>query len=286
MAEYIDQAIEKYEALSGARPLRKVSTPFLPEGSLPECDDEVRGELASDACGVLMKNLYAARLSRPDLLKPINELAKSVTKWTRNHDRQLWRLMSYMKTTRHYQLQGVVGNKQQDVRLELFVDADFAGEHKDSKSTSGAFLKLAGTQTSFPLMWSSQRQTSTSRSTTEAEVIAMANAVFGEAIPVLQLWDLILQRPVDLIIHEDNQATIQVVEQGYSSKLRHITRTHKINLGSLNEVLQQKGIKVQYIETTQQAADIFTKALEPLKWPNAIELLNINTECTVPANPP
>ena len=279
MAEYIDQAIEKYEA----RPLRKVTTPFLPEGSLPECDDEVRGELASDACGVLMKNLYAARLSRPDLLKPINELAKSVTKWTRNHDRQLWRLMSYMKSTRHYQLQGVVGNKQQDVRLELFVDADFAGEHKDSKSTSGAFLKLAGTQTSFPLMWSSKRQTSTSRSTTEAEVIAMANAVFGEAIPVLQLWELLLQRPVDLIIHEDNQATIQVVGQGYSSKLRHITRTHKINLGSLSEVLQQKGIKVQYIETTQQAADIFTKALEPMKWPNAIKLLNINTECVVPA---
>ena len=101
-----------------------------------------------------MKNLYAARLSRPDLLKPINELAKSVTKWTRNHDRQLWRLICYMKSTRHYQLQSVFGNKQQDVRLELFVDADFTGEHKDSKSTSGAFLKLAGTQTSFPLMLS------------------------------------------------------------------------------------------------------------------------------------
>ena len=111
----------------------------------------------------------------------------------------------------------------------------------------------------------------------------MANAVFRAAIPVLQLWDLLLQRPVDLIIHDDNQATIQVVEQGYSSKLRHITRTHKINLGSLSEVLQQKGIKVQYIETTQQAADIFTKESEPLKWPNAIELLNINTECVVPA---
>ena len=54
----------------------------------------------------------------------------------------------------------------------------------------------------------------------------MANAVLGEAIPVLQLWELILQHPVDLIIHEDNQETMQVVEQGYSSKLRHITRTH------------------------------------------------------------
>ena len=130
MSDYVDQAVEKYEALAGAKPLKKVSTPFLPEGSLPECDDEVRGELAGEACGVLMKNLYAARLSRPDLLKPINELAKSVTKWTRNHDRQLWRLMCYMKSTRDFQHEGVVNNKPEDLYLQLFVDEDFSGTQR------------------------------------------------------------------------------------------------------------------------------------------------------------
>ena len=183
-----------------------------------------------------MKNLYAARLSRPDLLKPINELAKSVTNWTRNHDRQLWRLMSYMKSTRNYQLEGFVNNKKEELRIELFVDSDFAGEHKDSRSTSGAWLRLAGSDTNFPLWWSSKRQSATSRSTTEAEVIAMASAVFGEALPVLQLWQTVLERSVEMVIHEDNQATIQVVHQGYSSKLRHIARTHKVNLGSLREL--------------------------------------------------
>ena len=106
----------------------------------------------------------------------------------------------------------------------------------------------------------------------------MARAVFGEAIPVLQLWEKILERPVDLIIHEDNQATIKVVENGYSSKLRHISRTHKVNLGGLSEILQQQGIRIQYVESIKQAADIFTKALEPLKWPNALELLNMHTQ--------
>lgn len=277
MSDYVDQAVEKYEALAGAKPLRKVTTPFLPDGSLPECDDDVRGELAGEACGVLMKNLYAARLSRPDLLKPINELAKSVTKWTRNHDRQLWRLMSYMKTTRHYQLQGVVNNNKEDVHLELFVDADFSGERKDSKSTSGAWMRLAGTQTSFPLMWSSKRQTSTSRSTTEAEVIAMATAVFSEALPVMQLWETILERKIETIVCEDNQATIQVVQRGYSQKLRHISRTHKVNLGSLAEVFQDSHTKLRYTESSKQCADIFTKALEPHAWNNAIGLLEMKT---------
>ena len=105
----------------------------------------------------------------------------------------------------------------------------------------------------------------------------MASAVFGEATSVLQLFDKILERPVELIIHEDNQATMKVVEAGYSNKLRHISRTHKVNLGSLREILDQKGIKLQYIETSKQAADIFTKALEPLKWPNAIQLLGMST---------
>jgi len=110
----------------------------------------------------------------------------------------------------------------------------------------------------------------------------MASAVFSEAIPVLQLWETVLERPVDLIIHEDNQATILVVERGYSSKLRHITRTHKINLGSLSELLQDNGIKLQYVESAKQAADIFTKALEPIKWPNATELLNIKASAGLP----
>ena len=185
--------------------------------------------------------------------------------------------MSYMKTTRNYQLEGVVNNKKEEVRLELYVDADFSGELSDSKSTSGAWLRLAGSQTSFPLMWLSKRQTSTSSSTTEAEVIAVANAVFGEAIPVLQLWETVLGRPVELVIMEDNQATIQVVNRGYSAKLRHILRTHKINLGSLKELLTENDIKLQYIESAKQSADVFTKALEPIKWPNALELLNMKT---------
>ena len=192
----------------------------------------------------------------------------------RNHGKQLRRLKCHMFTTRHYQLQGVVGNKKEDIRLELFVDADSAGEHKDAKSTSRAYLVLAGTQTHFPLMWSSERQTSVNRSTTEAEVIAMANAVFGEAIPILQLFETVLERPVSLITQEDNQATIKFVENGCSSKLCRISRTHQVNLGSLSEILQ-RGMKLQYVETDKQAADIFTKALEPHQWPNAISLLGM-----------
>ena len=40
------------------------------------------GALASVACSLLMKILWAARLARPDLLRAVNHFATKVIKWT------------------------------------------------------------------------------------------------------------------------------------------------------------------------------------------------------------
>lgn len=100
-----------------------------------------------------------------------------------------------------------------------------------------------------------------------------------------QCWDLLLGRPVKLTIYEDNQATIKVLNKGYSSKLRHVTRHHKVDLGSVKEVLDEHNVELQYIETTKQCADIFTKALTPCKWPHAVGLLGIKTGTSEIATP-
>ena len=159
--------------------------------------------------------------------------------------------------------------------LRLYVDANFSGDSDSTKSTSGGYLVLCGSNTWFPIMWLSKRQTSTSRSTTEAEVVSLAASLFSEAIPAMDLWDLILGRPIRLFIMEDNQATIKVVRQGYSNKLRHIQRTHKVNLGSIKEVIDMDQVDIEYCKTDELAADVFTKALPPNKWGNALKLLGI-----------
>ena len=97
-------------------------------------------------------------------------------------------------------------------------------------------------------------------------------------VPALSLWSLMLGRDdLELVIHEDNQATILVVKKGYCPKLRHISRTHKVNhLGCISEQLAPgSGISIQYVDTNLQAADIFTKALPPQKWDNTLKLANI-----------
>ena len=124
-----------------------------------------------------------------------------------------------------------------------------------------------------PLTWASRRQTASSRSTTEAEIISLDAVIFGEALPVQELCEILAGTPVDLICHQDNSAVIAIAHSGYSPKLRHLSKTHKIDLGSLYEALQDDRVQLRYIATDKQLADIFTKALAPAKWPAAVNLL-------------
>ena len=109
-----------------------------------------------------------------------------------------------------------IQDKPEDLELRLFVDAGFASDKSTARSTSGGFLALSGPSSFFPLVWISKRQTSTSRSTTESEVVSLVHSLYQEGLPALLLWELLLARSVTLRVHEDNQATILVVKKGYS----------------------------------------------------------------------
>ena len=67
MEEYCISAVKLYQDLTGHTTLKEVKAPFCLEGSLPEADEETQGELSGNACSILMKDLWLARLSRPDI---------------------------------------------------------------------------------------------------------------------------------------------------------------------------------------------------------------------------
>ena len=72
------------------------ATPFPPEGSISQDDEETKGELAPNACKVLMKALWLGRLARPDIVKPINGLATKVRSWSRGDDKRVLRLIQHI----------------------------------------------------------------------------------------------------------------------------------------------------------------------------------------------
>ena len=59
-------------------------------------------------------------------------------------------LISYVHHTNDFRQCCHVGNTAQHCRLGLFQDTDFAGDHEDSKSTSGGVLCILGSRTSVP----------------------------------------------------------------------------------------------------------------------------------------
>ena len=282
MRDYAQQACDLYLSLTGDKPLKEVPTPFCPEGTFCPADDEEVGELAGCACKVLMKCLWLGRLARPDIIKPIGDLATQVQKWNKNCDKALHRLICYLHSSLDHRLVGTVGDPAESLRLRLYVDADFAGDRLDAKSTSGGFLVLYGENTFFPLAWICKKQTAVSRSTTEAEVISLAHSLFAEALPTAALWCEILGRDVLLEVLEDNEATIKIVKKKGSAKLRHVSRTHRVNLASTYDVFEDPSVDLLYVNTKEQVADIFTKAIAPQHWDHALRLMGLLTSASVP----
>ena len=75
---------------------------------------------------------------------------------------------------------------------------------------------------------------------------------------------------------QDNTATIQVINNGFSAKLRHLGKTHKININGLYDIFRlEEDVALQHCPTDMQSADIFTKNLEAHKWSHALSMVGI-----------
>ncbi len=103
-------------------------------------------------------------------------------------------IFCYINNTLDWRQIGFIGDPPDKLRLDLFVDSDFAGARRDMKSTSGVFLRLLGPHTFFPLGAIAKKQTSTSHSSPEAELVALDLGVREEEIPALTLWETLLGR--------------------------------------------------------------------------------------------
>ena len=168
--------------------------------------------------------------------------------------------MCYINCTAHYTLRGYVGDESGTWRLRLFADADFAGERPGFKSTSGAFLVISGPNTNFPISAKCAKQTAVAHSTVEAEIVSADAAMRLTGLPVLDLFETSLNRAIALDLMEDNQSTIQIIKTGRNPTMRHMSRTHGVNVSWLHDLYDKKQFSIKYTRTDAQSADIFTKA--------------------------
>ena len=153
-----------------------------------------------------------------DILWSVNELARSITKWTKACDKRLNRLISYIDHTRDYKQYYFVGNTAKQCRLGLFQDSDFAGDLEDSKSTSGGTLCVFGSHTFVPTRWMCKKQTSVSHSSTESEIISLDGGLRLVGILALELWDLIVSVLRNMIQTTERTGRPDIIDRSQKSQ--------------------------------------------------------------------
>eukprot|EP00439_Symbiodinium_sp_Y106_P040047 s1859_g4.t3 len=95
-ADFAKQCVQLYESVASLA-VKPQLTPHLDVSTLPAADDETRGQLIESAARILMKILWLARLSRPDLLVAVTTLASHVCSWSKNDDRRVHSLESRLR---------------------------------------------------------------------------------------------------------------------------------------------------------------------------------------------
>ena len=104
----------------------------------------------------------------------------------------------------------------------------------------------------------------------------MAKGLRESALPVSLLLECVFGDVVSIICLEDNLSTIQIIRKGRSPALRHLSKTHRISLSWVCEVINDTpGISLEHCPTNDQLADSFTKSLDRAKHQLALKQLHI-----------
>jgi hypothetical protein len=108
-------------------------------------------------------------LTRPDLAYPVNKVCQFLHYPTIEHMTAVKRILHYLKHTLDI---GLKFTKSSSMLVSAFSDSDWVGDGDDRRSTRG-FAAYLGRNLVF---WSARKQPTVSRSSTEAEYKALANA--------------------------------------------------------------------------------------------------------------
>lgn len=250
----------------GMEDCKPVSTPMDPNTKWKSSSsDPPTNQPYKELIGCLQ---YLALSSRPDISAAVNILSKFQSTASDAHWSGLKRILRYLKGTSRTR---IIYRKHLDsATLEGFADADYGNDPDDRKSISGYAFRLFGNLVS----WSTKRQPTVSLSSTEAELISLCSAT-KEGLWLSNFLNELGVENLPIIIHEDNIPCIKFSEEPREhQRMKHID----IKFVFVRDLIKKGILKIKYIPSQEQPADVFTKPLPKSQCQRLFNLLDVKIE--------
>jgi histone deacetylase 1/2 len=214
------------------------------EGALLSADDATRYRS-------IVGGLQYLTLTRPDISFAVNKVCQFLHAPRDPHWTAVKRILCFVKLTVGH---GLSINSTPDTLLSAFSDADWAGSIDDRRSTGGYAIFYGGNL----IAWNARKQAIVSRSSTESEYKAVANAT-PEIIWVQSLLKelVISQKRIPILWCDNIGATYLSSNPVFHACTKHI----EVDVQFVRERVARKQLQVKFISSKDQVADIFTKPL-------------------------
>ncbi|CAI7900011.1 unnamed protein product [Closterium sp. NIES-53] len=199
--------------------------------------------------------MYLMTCTRPDLAYPLGLLARYVApgRHRKVHVDAAKRVLRYLCSTSGM---GLVLGGRGDVVLTGHSDASWVDDQATQRSSQGYTFSLGSGSVS----WRSTRSSSVLGSSCEAEIYATAMAAQELRWLTYLLTDLGERPRSPPALYVDNKAAIALCQE---HRLEHRTKHIALRYFLARELQLRGQLRLTYVATRANTADIFTKALPP-----------------------
>lgn len=243
---YIMSLAKKYE-LNNAKLYKTPMETNLKLEPADEINEQVRYR------NLIGELLFISTGTRPDITFSVNYLSRFQSCFNETHFKYAMRILKYLYLTKNLKLTYTRSDKVEV--LDCLVDSDWAGDIIDRKSTSGYIIRLYGNV----IYWKTRKQKSVTKSSTEAEYVALSEALteinFIRGL-LSEVFKIEINVPIK--IYEDNSGAVTIAKSGnLSKKSKYI----EVQYHDVYDNYEKGKIDIVKIDTEDNIADILTKSL-------------------------
>jgi len=199
----------------------------------------------------LVGKLNYLTVTRPNISFAVSVVSQFLNSSCEDHWNAVIHILTYIKRSPG---KGLLYGSNNHTRVVCYSDANWAGSPSDRRSTSGYCVSIGGNLIS----WKSKKQSVVARSRAEVEYRVMASAAcelvwLKQLLQELQFGDV-----MQMTLVCDNQATLHISSNSvFHERTKHI----EIDCHFVREKVMSGDIKTEFVNSSDQLADIFTKSL-------------------------